>query len=407
VRTSFTISLCILLSSCSIIKSGKLSKQGEVNRDDFLVEVPYSNVKDWIVVTVQIEGKDYNFIWDTGADITVISERMAKNIEHGTVVSRKVKDSGKNKKSLNFIALPKVMMGEVEFHNIGAAIADLDPLIKQIGCDSIDGILGNNLMRKAVWQVNYAEQKLGIASAVDKLKLTEENEKVEMEAGKRGHPYFKTKVNGKKQWIAMDTGYNGSFKMPRKELEKIAKKTSRVEIEEATGAAGGGLYGARQGSTWNYQVESIELGNMKVMQPIISTAERSSSLIGNKFFEDFILTIDWKNKHVYFLPVEEITPDTLETFGFEFLRDFEKNQLLIGKIWLSQKDNIGGLRLGQRVLQVNEDKLENLSREEFCELFSEGITTRYGKEITITVDNKGERKVVTLTKKVLLPRSTP
>ena len=55
---------------------------------------------------------------------------------------------------LEYVLLPKVTVGCVDFLNTGAAIADLKRS-SVIACLNVDGIIGANLMQKAIWQIDY------------------------------------------------------------------------------------------------------------------------------------------------------------------------------------------------------------------------------------------------------------
>ena len=116
----------------------------------FNAKIPFEYRLGLIILKVDIAGKEYDFVLDTGAP-NVISKELAQKLGLNNVSEQKVGDSQGEYSNLGFTTIEKVTIGGIHFLNTGAAIADLE-LSKEVGCLKIDGLIGSNLMKKAIWK---------------------------------------------------------------------------------------------------------------------------------------------------------------------------------------------------------------------------------------------------------------
>ena len=70
--------LCLLLS-CNIFKTIHLLKQGRIAPQHFKEEIPFEFRAGIIIIKVQIEGKIYDFIFDSGAT-NAVSLELSKEL---------------------------------------------------------------------------------------------------------------------------------------------------------------------------------------------------------------------------------------------------------------------------------------------------------------------------------------
>ena len=83
----------LVLQSCSTLKVSKLLKKGSVENTEFLEEIPFSYVNNLIFIDVVINGNSYNFIFDTGAEVSVIGEHIKNEVNYKNVTSYAVETS--------------------------------------------------------------------------------------------------------------------------------------------------------------------------------------------------------------------------------------------------------------------------------------------------------------------------
>jgi hypothetical protein len=162
IHTSLFALLLGLFSGCSMLKAVKYMKSGSVNRPVFKIEVPFEMRLGLIILKVMIHGKEYSFILDTGAP-DAISKELAQQLGVKVAGSGKISDSQGGNGTLGYTAIDSIGIGGLQFLNTGAIIADLRQST-DIACFNADGVIGTNLMRKAVWQIDYQRSQFAISS---------------------------------------------------------------------------------------------------------------------------------------------------------------------------------------------------------------------------------------------------
>jgi predicted aspartyl protease/Flp pilus assembly protein TadD len=117
-----------------------------------IIEIPVrTTASGFISGELRLEGMDkpHNFIIDTGASITVISEKlleqdhMAEYLQKTTI---RIFGAAGIANDVKMILLPRVTLGPHVRENINAAVLDLEPINETAGFTQ-DGILGANFLR--------------------------------------------------------------------------------------------------------------------------------------------------------------------------------------------------------------------------------------------------------------------
>jgi predicted aspartyl protease len=98
-----------------------------------------------------VEGieKPLNFIVDTGASVSVISEKLSVDQDMGSYLQptrMRVYGAAGVAEDVKTVLLPKVLIGSFARERINAAVLDLEPLNETAGFTQ-DGILGANFLR--------------------------------------------------------------------------------------------------------------------------------------------------------------------------------------------------------------------------------------------------------------------
>ncbi|MDQ5844620.1 MAG: aspartyl protease family protein [Acidobacteriota bacterium] len=117
-----------------------------------IIEIPVrSTSSGFISGEVRVDGieRPLNFIIDTGASVTVVSERLAAREDLTTYLQTtrmRVFGAAGVAEDVKTVMLPRVMLGTFARENISAAVLDLEPLNETTGFVQ-DGILGANFLR--------------------------------------------------------------------------------------------------------------------------------------------------------------------------------------------------------------------------------------------------------------------
>ncbi|HYJ85214.1 MAG TPA: aspartyl protease family protein [Pyrinomonadaceae bacterium] len=117
-----------------------------------VIEIPVRTTSSgFISGEVRVDGieKPLNFIIDTGASISVVSEKLAEQEDLANFLQptrMRVFGAAGIAEDVKMVLLPRVMLGTFVRENVGAAVLDLEPLNETAGFTQ-NGILGANFLR--------------------------------------------------------------------------------------------------------------------------------------------------------------------------------------------------------------------------------------------------------------------
>lgn len=397
-KICFIIAAALIFQSCSFYKAPQLIKKGVVKNTDYVQEMAFNYSNDLIFVAVIINEKKYNFVFDTGAETSVIGKHIVDEIEYKSVTSVKVNAAER----LEFIEIPKITIASVDFENTGAIIADITHFDKTFGCKSIDGIVGNNLMRKAAWQIDYKNQKITIADNIKKLNVAENASAITMNAGKIRNIYFDVTIDGVPAKFTFDTGYNGKIKADSSFFNSLAAKNEDLTYATDSGVIAYTIFGAKMGKTYHTMAKSVDIEGLILTNQIIALGGDNHYLIGNEVFKNYTLTIDWESDQLYFEPTTEIKADQLKGYELSFTPNFitKKFEIVRFRVEHALEEKIS---VDAEILKINGVDVTNFSLEEFCAYWEkESKNIQNYETLDIVVLDDGVMKKIRLTNKVLL-----
>jgi hypothetical protein len=145
-----------LLSGCYTKSSTYLFSLGDGPEEIYQDSIAFTRQSRLIIFPVTIQGKTYRFLFDTGAPM-VVSEELAKTLKMKRVSRKSVGDSQGKREKLNYVRMDEITVGHKSFTNLTAIVADLKRA-PAINCLNIDGIVGGNLMRMAIWDIDYEKE---------------------------------------------------------------------------------------------------------------------------------------------------------------------------------------------------------------------------------------------------------
>jgi len=128
---------------------------------------------------VVLEGfdKPLNFIIDTGASVSVVSQRLAE-FESITAYLQPAKmrvfGAAGITENVDTVILPKVMLGALTRERISAAVLDMDPVNETAGFTQ-NGILGGNFLRNFKVSFDFARGVIRLEPLYETVKVKEDS----------------------------------------------------------------------------------------------------------------------------------------------------------------------------------------------------------------------------------------
>ncbi|MDV7394278.1 PDZ domain-containing protein, partial [Arthrospira platensis SPKY1] len=99
--------------------------------------------------------------------------------------------------------------------------------------------------------------------------------------------------------------------------------------------------------------------------------------IGNAFWRQFTLTVDWQARQLHLVPVDLASLGDFHSFGFRPV--FRDGQLQAGFVWEDSPADRQGLKPGDRILFMNGMDCINFSEQQYCRLWLDDQLERWEK----------------------------
>lgn len=378
----------LILSTATLSAQGKkFFKSGEVNLQNPVEKINLRFANDLPFVQVSINGKTYNFLFDTGAP-TVISTAVYTELGLEKKHTAKVKDSQKNKQEQIFTILPEMVVDKAVFKNVGAVVMDFS--VSELSCFKIDGIIGANQMAKLSWKVNYAENSLEASKDLTQFNPAGYDIVIPFSPRTQKTPVVETDLQGKKINLTFDTGFSGRLKVTDGAYEaQKALKSVEVYGTNSVGAYGAG----KPAPGYIFRTPALSLGNKSFANEIIATG--NASLIGNDFFKNFVFLLDWSGNKIYMKQIKN-EPAKLESFGFGYR--FIDSKPTVAFVF--QEENFP-LKVGDAIISINNVNLDSLDKDGACHYFINRVENGQ-KSIDLKIRRDGKEMEVKLEKKEFL-----
>ena len=393
--TGITV-LAALFSGCAMFKAAKFIKGGSVAQPAFKVEVPFELRYGLIVLKVTIHGKEHNFVLDSGAP-NVISKELAQQLCVKLVGKDSTRDAHGNKGSLEYAIIDSIGIGGLQFLNTGAATADLRQS-PEISCFNVDGFIGANLMRKAVWQFDYERHIMTIASSRDSLTIPAGAKTIRFRTAHSGTPLIDVQMNGQTDHnVAVDLGSNLDF-ISTAETFDLLMGNSLVPNTWSYGYGATALYGRGEQDTTRYAViRSMQMGDVTISNQVVSFPKKGVKTVGTHFFRNYKLVLDWQANELTMISVRPFDNLSEQKYNCSFvLRD---HQVFVGSINAAGAV-ADGPQLGDQVLEIDGRDYSNCSSDVWCTLMGQRLDGT-ATNTNVRVKHGDKELNFTLTKEVL------
>ncbi|MGB0404136.1 MAG: retropepsin-like aspartic protease [Salibacteraceae bacterium] len=352
-----SIFIILVISSCATWKASKVMDVTYSTQKSFKSTVKFNRPLKLIVIPVVINGKSYNFLWDTGA-ISVISEDLKNELNLKKKFSSGVKDSAGKSNKLEYVQVPQITISGIEFNNVGVAVTNAVKS-KTLSCLNIEGIVGGNLMKAAIWELKLNDNELNFASHIDSFDIKENSFPVGFKIGNFGTPYVDLFVDTNKfSKLTFDSGYSGFVSISKSNF----KDTSFTSIAtKHLGYNSSGLYGQNHSLQYSIpmraSIDSLH-GNTDVVS--ISNTKKKK-LVGVEFMEGYDLIINWNTKMIH------LTPLPIEQKALSYrtiIPKYLENKLVLGTIEMNS--NTQNLKISDKIDFLNGKNTQDFTIQDYC-----------------------------------------
>jgi len=373
-----------------------------IESNAFIAVIPFEYINSWIVVQVRVAGseKEFPFILDTGAQ-TVLLDSLLNEIgtdNFSRLAFSNESDSVEHAFNNELLSLSQLGLGEVSFRDIGA-ISAKNSKWEMLNCISPYGIIGYNILQTFYSQIDYTKKQLIITDDIKRLPNYDQIQWLDYTPIKNQEsPMVQAMVNDSiKVSLLLDTGFSGGIALksdklfnsfttryPNRTLKYISKPTLKIRGEND--------------ETYEsvfYKPESFSLGSFS-SDGIIITLENGkerefTGSVGNKYLENFIITLDYKSNRIGFIQQHNPTSDN-STYGVNYIAS-KKGIAISSVIHGSAAHNLG-IQSGDVLHSINGIKTSELDENDFCSIYRAEYEFNNPQDSTLTLEIlKGEKVV--------------
>lgn len=346
---------------------------GRVAQSGFKEVVDFTYVSDRICITARLndEERERRFILDTYSPCLLREELLAIP---GLDVLDVTKDFGHKFEGTPlrplYPKLRKVRIGSVVFEDIGTMVFGVSPG-NVVAARLEDGLIGANLMRHCLWQIDFERMTIVLADKLEALGGLESSIRIPF----RPKPYqYSPDIDvvlsgGDRASLQFDTGSTGFISLLTPSLKALAESGHAVawtgrqdHFVEAKGAPVIETH-------YFGRVSSLELGSrvfeslpVGVLDPSRGELMNQGNL-GLEFMKNFVVTFDWKSNTIYLTPIAGKEPKhDIRTFGFTY--SYRDDAMRVSSLYAASPAEKAGLRVDIPILSINGKPVDRLTGDE-------------------------------------------
>lgn len=373
----------LFFNGCSVQKKVvNLFQRGHTKQQSFKAKIPFEYRLGLVIIKVEINNKTYDFVFDSGAT-NVLSKELAETLGSKGLITVNNRDVQGKSKPMDFTTIESLTIGGIKFEDTASGIGDFNQAV-EVGCLEIDGIIGANLMRLAVWKIDYRNQIITITNTKASLSLDRETKKIPFYTDLVYQPYCKIKVNEvEEKNINIDLGSDGGFNLSFNTYKKIENELSQNKKMMEYGYLGTGFYGyGKIDSIYYLQAANLSIGALNLENQIIKFSKSLTPTIGTAFFKNYDLVMNWKDKELLLTPHTVYDNQKLTHKGIYF--NYKDGALSIATLFKNSEAEKLGLQLGDKIIKMDGKDCVAMTQEAYCELFDQTNSFKQIKDIVVS-----------------------
>lgn len=277
------------------------------------VEVPFEFVHNQIVVQVKIADKGpFNMLIDTNTDPSAIDTATARELGLSIGSSGAPATGAGTEVNTTFpTTLPTVELGSISARQVAAATIDMSRISERVG-RKIHGVLGFSFLKDRIIQIDYTNLKLRFfaESPYPRIQMAPNTVNTIAMTFKRedGDVIIDSVfVNNQKMRATLDTGSSSGFSLTPEAVALLGLDDDASEGKTETSVGYNGQYEHQTGILKSVRMGRYTAEGVQAAFFLPKTGHDNKPYqvnIGNEFFQDFVMTFDFKNKIVVFERVD-------------------------------------------------------------------------------------------------------
>lgn len=348
---------------------------------NFYYEIPFEYKGNEIVVPITIGNQEYDYIFDTGG-YNCITDAIQEKNNFPVLTTQTVGSSNKIKSKINIVKVDSLTFGGLVFRDIATLQMDFSksPTIR---CIIDGGIIGASIIKNYIWQIDYPNRKIIVTDQKEKLPGLEQAMRVPVTFNSRLMPYIDMKIGGKTEKVLFDLGSATAFSMTKKTAKRYHKSKEAILIK---GGSTEGANGTIQEDIHLFKASAIEIGALEYKnKPVYYTNSNNENLIGNPIIKNYIVTMNFKENELLFLPIKETPVEGWRSFGFTF--DYKEDATKVATLYEGLSAEKAGLQLSDTVIAIDGKAVDCKNECECKKALAEELEQKETLRLTVMRNN--------------------
>jgi hypothetical protein len=369
-----------------------------------IAKIPFELEGEHIYIRVNIENsRELEFIFDTGAGATVINSSVVEELRFKS--EEIIENTGASGKvNVEIFQDKNIRLNSLELSKIDLQGASLSHLEQSIGRD-IDGIIGYDLLKKYVTEINYDSSELIIFKS-KRYKYRGNGKMIKIDLGKIPTAFFEISLNDStyhKEEFILDNGAGlaMAFTTPfskRNNLKKVMGKTypnnTRGFSDNIAEVDIGRVKGLKILDN-EYKNIPANIYNTKVG---IFALEGIAGILGNEILKRYNITFDYKRKRSYWEPNHKFDSDSFKVSysGIKIKSNSDKSKVIVDFI-IPDSVTTDEIKIGDEIIEIDGIKTSDSKLNQLRELLMQN-----GKKIRIKFIHNNKLKEIFIDLKSLI-----
>lgn len=322
--------------------------------------IRFENLIGIIKIPVQINGKVHYFIFDTGAEVTVIREDVAAGLDKTGSSMKRLKDSMDNVSVQTKFVVPDLKIGNSDLYNQTVYTFPNNPLFN---CSGFEGIIGIDIIKQFDWLINF--DKLYIVKTDPSVPACRFDDFIALDFyTSKLRPMIKLKIGNKTVDFLFDSGANESG-IDKKSYRKI--KNEIMKSYDEISSVSGANTSDRQSKESLFLLRTHPVNSDSINHPaMFSTISAGENKIGNDFWGYGQLVFSWsKGKLLY----RTVQTGKKKILGISFTINDES--MVVSSLVYTDQIIKSGVKTGDTVKTIN-----GKSFKDYCELLMYQLLTK-------------------------------
>lgn len=351
----------------------------------YCARIPYTMSGGKMVVKAEVNGKQGNFIFDTGAPVCLTCS-FALGLELDTLGEVRCQDSNGSLVDNRVVMLNRFRVGGVDFMNVQGMVMVEGNMMERFG---VDGIVGYSLFGDKIVEIDARKKQITIAGSKEYFSLDTAGA-VPMLLDSRV-PLIEVKLSGKAvDTVMLDCGAGGFFDLSEKAYRRLQTEDVWTLLGRGRGILSLGAAGLEKFSLkYRVKIPEFTVGKGQFTDVVTKTTSGNDSRLGAEFLDYGIVTIDYRKRMLYYRPFEEGIKN-MNRKEWNVIITVMDDELKAGFVWESMWKDLKG---GEKIVAVNGKRFDKVDAWQAMTTDLVGLSGEQA-EIVVIDENGKEKKLI-------------